>query len=522
MKFFIPLMIGASGVRRLPGSGSAWDDVVGSLRSGKVSGLPQILSSMLQSDTDSTWSDADMYADVISNLTENLINTIKTENSESQTQVTSDMNEWGQSVTFAETSKSRATEAEKDLISKLSDESTKASSFYTNLKEFRRKVFAVVETCTEQQLIASFDECVLDNSCTAEVLYKVVSKTDPSSTAFVTMSSQDHIDKYAAAQTACSNQKSAIENFWNEIASENSYTKVKKARDLVKSSFDDRKSSMCDTSPSCVNGKAHGFQVALSQVCAEKHVVDTLKSRVDGGNNTDSLSDRNYELQSLSLVECLLEKLNTYTNGKWDENGVSTIIDTCENEPAESVSITFSCDSAESGTEILGSGADQTCFSGSTSKRTYSEVEQSMKASAVNSDLQLVSCADTSSGLSFNIGDATGAGYIVAVVPQASFQGSVPEMSAWADFVVPSDSGCEWYCNDPDATSGSETTTADCIAHLATLTYLSCDEVVRRAYQAEAATPILDDYKLDDRSDTARVAQISGNEVTFADCNLLQ
>jgi hypothetical protein len=514
MKFFISLTIVAMGVRRLPGSGPAWDDVVGSLRSGRVSALPQILTSMLQSDADSTWSDADLYVDVISNMTVSLVDTITSENSASQTSVFSGMNEWGQSVSFAQTSKSDATAVEKDLITKLSEESTAAGNFHQAITDFRSKVFAVVETCTEQEIISENDKCVLTNSCntTGTVLYKVVSKADASKTAFLAVSMSEHVSKYEAAKTACDDQKLAITNFWDPVA-DNTYTKVKEARDLVISSFNERALTICDVKSSCSsNSKAHGLQDALSEVCDEKSEVDTLKSRVEGANNTLSLSDRNYELKALGLVQCLLEKLNEYTNGKWDDKQVSTMIDDCEGATFQSLSISFACNSEEASTQIFGQSESQTCFAGLNSERTYSQVVESMKAP----ELQLESCADTSS-LLINIGDpGAGAGYIKGVVPSASFTGTVPSMSAWGDLDETASSGCAWYCNEQGA--ATTTTVEECETLVTQMKFLSCESIVKRAYAAEAATPKDSDYKLTDGPDSARSASISGNGVSFTDC----
>lgn len=511
MKLFLSCLPVVMGVRRLPGAGTTLEDLVGGVHPGKIAALPTVLSSMLQNNAGALWLANDSYSAVISNLTENLINVVIGENDQAQTDVEGLINIWGQWMSFAEAAKVSATEAEDNLRRKLVAEQAAATAYKNALDSFKDLLSKVVEDCTEQEIIEDFNNCVTDvsKSCPPHIDYLVQSGL---ATAHVSVSSDDHIDNYAAAQNSCTAQKNAIENYWDEDAqNKNTYTEWQSARTAVSIAFEDRKQAICgETSVCSSDGEAVGLQNAFKQVCASKGFKDGEEALIEARNNSKSLGDRNYELDALYTVKCLLEKLNSFTDDQYQstDNDVSALVSGCESDSSgnanTNVVINYKSKS-ESGKSILASN-DQTCFSASANDRWDTDIEASMQTLPVD-------CLSQSTVVIGTGGVAGGAGHIQGVSPSESFLGDVAIPEQWADINIgESKLGCSWYC----VSLSIPLSDTACDVQLQGRRYISCDADVIKAGKSELLVPSSGDYS-PSRGDTERTVSV-GNDVSFDDC----
>jgi len=514
MRFLLPWMTVAMGVRGFPGSGATLGDFIGKLRPGKVAALPKILSSMLQNDASSSWMAADSYTTVISNLTTNLINVLKSEHATSQGEVYSLMNNWGQWVSFVEESLTVASQADKHLYNMLKAEQTASKNFYDAVSDFEKILVKVMNDCTEQSTIEGFNSCVTIESCPPTVDYHVIAPSGEGAAAIMEMSAAEHIAKWTKASQSCTTLKGEVLQFW---VYPNTYDALRDARVKVGNAFSARKRAICGDASCESLGNTHkpfGLQSAFRQVCSSQGALNAERALIEGSSNADSLAERNYELDALYTVECLLTSLNKFTNGEYKNSDaeISKLVSTCESgaKAAENENILYQSDD-ESGTDIL--GTDSGCFTGENSTRTDSDIISAMQHAPIV-------CAGSST-VEIGLGElgwpgmggapsvpSTGiAGHIAGDFGSAdSFEGNVEQLPAWEKLDLSTGTDCNWYCQvppcDEDFVSSNDAKNV-------------CEFDVASLF---VQIPVSENYNSIERSSRARDVSKVGDELRFSGC----
>lgn len=135
---------------------------------------------------------------------------------------------------------------------------------------------------------------------------------------------------YDGHETDCkSNISEANDKF---DTTKDKYNAWKYARDEVYSKYDARKSVVCgssSTSFACTSTSLSGLDYIAYEECEWGTESNATKVLIETRNISQSLGDRNYEIQSLNIVVCLLEKLSSFNEGNYSEEGVSDIVEGC-------------------------------------------------------------------------------------------------------------------------------------------------------------------------------------------------
>lgn len=494
MKCVISFVVVALGVRRLPGSVSTWEDVVSSLHSGERGVAQKVLSSLLQNDAESLWSSSDTYSDIITNLTTDIIQVIIGENQAAQNEVFSLMDQWNAWVHFGDGSSQQANIADGVLRDAIAKEKVAAMNYATQLHEFKGMVAAVTADCRTLHVLLEINNCAMatDVTCPDPVPVKVIGGDDIS--AQLNVSKAQFEADYISYSTSCNDQQAAIDSFWKREENDdpNAYEEVFYKRAQVRSAFNSRNNIICDRAV-CTPTGSSGLQQAVQDSCVSQQNVDNKRKTIEATNATESLADRNYEMDALYTIRCLLLALNNNTNNEYDGKDITKLVDDCQQEGIDHENLVINFVTSGSSTSIIDGVCDDTPDA---VVKTYNDVGTAMITGPFN-----VQCG---SNFNMDIDDGGGsAGSIVDVVSDKFF-GNVESMTLYDD--LPDDNqACDWYCPAGDS----------CLQGLSTL---QCQQNVMRIGASVSQVPEENDYTDRDAGSTRSVTFVN-SLYSFDDCD---
>jgi len=340
------------GIRRFSGTHMDVEDFKSQLKKHGPRDVVGLLQSFVQGTGSAKWTESinDELTSVIGNLTTDIVHILDSENADSQEEGYLKMNTheyWIEARNWAEKA---ANTAEVNLFNAVVDEKEQANLFVQEVIMFKAAALLIAQPCSEQQaamtpvIVVSpqstftcdfsvTDSSQSDHCGTAETAY-----ADNVSAEVNSLNSTLGIQKttYEAAEKKCAAKIQAADDALNRV--KNYYNEWVNKRTAVVNSYGARKSIVCGVK-SCKGKFQWGVPLEItglnqfmqSEVSSGLDAV-SYYSAVSGVNNTQSLSDRNYEVDSLAIVECLLSKLHMFGAGNWSNQDFTTTLTSCSDK----------------------------------------------------------------------------------------------------------------------------------------------------------------------------------------------
>jgi len=355
----------AIGIRRLPGTEMNVEEFKLDVRKHRPSEVVGLLSSLVQGSSFAKWSNISTdIGGVLGDLTTEIYDVMSTENEQDQKDMYKEINEYQYWIGVRIEAEEAATSAEKILALAVAAEKGKAEDFIAKAAIWTSSMMEIYPLCKEQQDDMDFEEAVNPQSTficefDADISQEVnCDKAFATYSANVTTEVGDLNTSYLGAKTIYLNKETACKDAIasadrNLTETKNAYDAWENARDVVGDAYDRRKAIVCQASvPSCVTyedilltsydtstvlGTSNAFTVqgldfSSNAECLAGQEIQRMKGEIEKVNNSESLEDRNYELHSLNIIHCLLEKLQDFNSDEWQDEDVTSIVTDCSSE----------------------------------------------------------------------------------------------------------------------------------------------------------------------------------------------
>lgn len=341
------IVLTAIGIRRLPGADLEVEDFKSQLKKHGPRDVVGLLQSFIQGSGASKWSDIDdEITNVIGNLTAEVVGTLTSENTNSQNEMYRLMNDFAYWIEARTVSESHVDPIEWVLAGAVQAEKIEAENYQSQLSLWKTAMKEIPYPCSQQQyyMEPSFtlhpqtvftcdfsenDDTSADHCETAEKAYETNSTGEVNSLKQKLSDQRGLYDEWklfcegniTEANTAFGLTKGAYDAWVTE-------------RNHVGTNYSKRKDAVCPSAASCsADGQPGlaflGLEVAVVRELSAGTSADNYIKLVDASNISESLSDRNYELESLNIVNCLLSKLQSFGNDGYDNEAIGALVDTC-------------------------------------------------------------------------------------------------------------------------------------------------------------------------------------------------
>jgi len=329
---FAVVVLSAVGIRRWP-SVDVVEDLTGELIKGGHNKLVSTIQSLLQNQDVAGWSsNSSALTAAITSLSNDVVTTLINQNSAAQTTITERTNDFQNAISHRESVEGAARAAEKTLAEAVELEKTWAEEYWKRRKQLGTDMVAAFEPCKKQEDLTNFQHTLTPE--TSFLCDFSLTNSDGCTQKFATFKVDvDGMVKglndsmisaqsdYSDAVKACSGAINTADKSMGKLIA--AYDKWESKRGRVAKKHSSRRSTGCDSG-------CDGLSGAIAAECSARTKVMSIHARTNSDNNTDSLADRNYELQSLEVVDCLLKKLQDFGNDEFDGSNVNAIVSDCQ------------------------------------------------------------------------------------------------------------------------------------------------------------------------------------------------
>jgi len=357
------LSLSAPGIRRLPGSDMDVEHMKVALKNQRSpSDILVMLQSMMQGSSLSKWSNISTELNtVIGELTTELYEVIETENQNAQTGVYKQLNEYKYWIELRKEAETHAQSAEEVLASAVATEQAAAEKFHAAEQGWRTQMKRVYPLCKLQQDKVDVD-IIVNPQSTFSCNFDVVEANTPGNcqeefdsfetnvtneTATMKTDLDGQLALYEIAKKDCND--SIDESNKQLLNTTTTHETWRQAREIVSTKYEIRKQIVCgingatsvlddDCFYECVmvagsmSGTCReGLDLFAQSECSSGLTIANTQRGIEAVNVSTSLDDRNYEVDSLNIVECLLSKLTDFVDGSFNDDMVSDIVDDCKN-----------------------------------------------------------------------------------------------------------------------------------------------------------------------------------------------
>jgi len=506
----------AIGIRRLPGTEMNVEEFKMDVRKHRPSEVVGLLSSLVQGSSFAKWSNISTdINDVLGDLTTDIHSVMQNENTADQEALYTELNKYQYWIGVRIEAEEAATSAEKILALAVDDEKTKAEAFITQAGIWKSSMLESYPLCKDQQDDMDFEEdvnpqstfeCKFDAIDTDELncdkAFNTYSENVTSEVGSLNTSYLGAKVIYLAKEAACQEAIGYAEGNFSDTKV--AYNLWEIARDVVADAYNRRKQIVCqDTVPSCdtygdildtaydtatghdtatglsTSYTVQGLDYSSNSECSAGKEIERMKDLIEGFNNSESLGDRNYELHSLNIIHCLLEKISSFNSGEWQDENVTKIVTECSSEDGtvlgggewDKFPIHFDT-TGDDRQAVPASNFDTKCFVQTKSVESFSDLQLESVCDLTlesKTDVKVSYLEDENSASSATLFSLTGLG-----IP-SSFKGDVSVHSEWSMSTNDDAALCVKYLCPRTVVDNVDTAPAsDCLDHVIR-TELRCD-----------------------------------------------